>query len=160
MILVDENLGSRATVEYVFKVLAAAYGAAWDRSLGNAPVEDVVDVWANALDGLTQSPEARKSIQWALNNLPDRCLNSMEFRKLCMQAPLPVVVQLPSPNADPARVSGELSKLALLRSQSVHAGSRDWARRIVARHKAGEKVRKSVLDMALKALPSEVYGAI
>lgn len=160
MILVDEGVGSMASVEYVFKVLAAAYGAAWDRSMGTAPIGDVMTVWANALDGFTQSVQSRKAISWALNNLPDRCPNAMEFRRLCHQAPAPEAPRLPEPKADPERVRVELAKMAPLRQQAQAAAhdNKAWARRIVARHQAGDKVARCTLGMAQDALRMGVHG--
>jgi len=162
MILVDEGVGSLATVEYVFKVLGATYGAAWDRSLGAAPLGDVTSVWANALNGFTQSADSRKAVSWALNNLPDRCPNAVEFRRLCHQAPTPPAPRLPEPKADPVRVQAELSRLAPLRRQAQTAVSgcdhKAWARRIVARAKAGEKVNRSTLQMAHTALRMDAHA--
>ena len=151
MILIDQNAGSMVSVEYVFKVLSAAYGAAWDRYLGTAPIGDVMTVWANALDGFTQTPQARKRIAWAINNLPDRCPNAMEFRRLCHQAPATDVPLLPEPKADPQRVAAELEKL---RTHADHQRSdpKDWARRHIARHEAGEHVRPVTLRFAREAL--------
>ena len=152
MILIDKNAGSMVSVEYVFKVLAAAYGAAWERSLGTAPLGDVMTVWANALDGLTQTPQARKRIVWALNNLPDRCPNAMEFRRLCGQAPAPAVPLLPEPaKADPQRVATELSKLRT-NTDERRSDPKDWARRIMARHEAGDRMRPITLRFACEAL--------
>lgn len=36
-------------IERVFLRLAATYGAAWDRALGQAPIGDVKTVWAHEL---------------------------------------------------------------------------------------------------------------
>lgn len=162
MILVDEGVGSMASVDYVFKVLAAAYGAAWDRSLGAAPLGDVMTVWANAMDGFTQTAQARKAISWALNNLPDRCPNAMEFRRLCHQAPSPEAPRLPEPKADPERVRAELAKLAPLRQQvqatAYSCDAKAWARRIVASHQAGDKVNRAALQMARTALRMDAHA--
>ena len=162
MILVDEGVGSMASVDYVFKVLAAAYGAAWDRSLGTAPMADVKTIWASALDGFTQSVQARKAISWALNNLPDRCPNAMEFRRLCHQAPAPQALRLPEPQANPERMRSELAKLAPLLEQAkataaIH-DNKAWARRIVARHQAGDKVARCTLGLAQDALRIGSHG--
>ena len=129
-------------VEYVFSRMAATYGAAWDKSLGQAPIVDVKTVWADALSGYLHSDEAKKSIMWALKNLPDRCINSREFRTLCGHSPARVTLALPEPVANPARVSAELAKLGHVRSakQSVVNGMKDWANRLKSRHDAGQKL--------------------
>lgn len=158
MILIDQNAGSMVSVEYVFKVLSAAYGAAWDRSLGTAPIGDVMTIWANALDGFTQTPQARKRIAWALNNLPDRCPNAMEFRRLCHQAPATDVPLLPEPKADPQRVATELAKLRS-NTDDHRSDPKDWARRIIARHDAGEHVRSINLRFAREAFGLQTAAA-
>lgn len=154
MILIDENAGSTATVEYVFKVLSATYGEAWNRSLGKAPIADVMTIWANALDGVSHSKSARKSISWALSNLPDRPPNSREFLALCRQSPAPSVPQLPEPQADPARVAAELAKLVQMKSTKtvVTHGLKNWAKRLQARHEAGERLNANQIRCYRNAL--------
>lgn len=130
-------------VEYVFKRLAATYGAAWDRSLGQAPISDVMTVWDYQLQQFTQSIAAKKMIMWALDNLPDRCPNVIEFKALCRRAPLAEPLALPDPMADPERVAAELAKLAPLRDRTESHSPVDhkaWAKRLKARHEAGEKL--------------------
>lgn len=142
MILMDENSGSAATVEYVFQVLLAMYGQAWERSLGNAPPSDVKTVWVNALDDVSHSKAARKSIKWALNNLPDNPPNARSFLALCRQAPEAKVLALPEPKADPERVAAALAKLAPIRTATPANphGMKAWAYRLKARHDAGGKL--------------------
>lgn len=154
MILIDENAGSAATVEYVFQVLLATYGQAWERSLGTAPPGDVKTVWANALDGVSHSKAARKSISWALNNLPEKPPNSREFLALCRRVPAADVPKLPEPKADPARVAAELAKLAPIRAavpDSPH-GMKAWAYRLQARHAAGERMNPNQIRCFTAAL--------
>lgn len=130
-------------VEYVFKRLAATYGAAWDRSLGQAPIADVMTVWGYQLQQFTQSTAAKKMVMWALDNLPDRCPNVIEFKALCRRAPVAEPLALSEPKADPARVAAELAKLAPLRSRAESHSPVDhkaWAKRLQARHQAGEKL--------------------
>lgn len=128
-------------VAYVFSELASTYGAAWDKSLGQAPIADVKTKWADALEVYLHSEEAKKSIMWALKNLPDRVINSREFRTLCGHAPARVMPALPEPKADPARVAAELAKLGHVRvaTSSPH-GMKDWAHRLKYRHEAGQKL--------------------
>lgn len=130
-------------VAYVFSELAATYGSAWDRSLGQAPIADVKTKWADALESYLHSNEAKKSIMWALNNLPDRVVNAREFRTLCGHAPARVMPALPEPKADPARVAAELAKLGHIRGETVSQPKntmKDWAFRLKARKEAGEKI--------------------
>lgn len=146
-------------VDYVFTRLAAEYGAAWDRSFGQAPINDVKSVWADRLSDFTQSDTTKKAILWALKNLPERCPNAIEFRNLCRQAPVQDVKALPEPKADPARVKAELAKLGPLRAElTAPKTSHDpkaWAHRILNRHKAGEKISPTVVQMARQGLGME-----
>jgi hypothetical protein len=93
---------------------------------------------------------------WALQNLPDRVPNAMEFRNLCRHAPALKVEALPEPKADPARVEAELKKLAPLRAtvSASRVDDKAWAKRLQDRDKAGEPLNmnqrrcyKIALDM-------------
>jgi hypothetical protein len=150
----------RATraVDHVFAVLAAAYGSAWDRSLGKAPLSDTKTVWASKLDAYLGSDASKRRILWALKNLPvsDTPPNAMQFSALCAAAPEQVMPALPEPKADPARLAAELEKLAPLR-QSIAAPSvgvdfRAWARRILANP---AMATQTSLQMARNALSRE-----
>lgn len=134
-------------IDRLFQRLAATYGASWDRSLGQAPIGDVKTAWAHELQGFSSQLEA---IAWALENLPERCPNLIEFRNLARKAPAPDVPRLPEPKADPGRVAAELAKLAPIRADhgkraGVDAG---WSHRILARHADGGIVTPTVLRMA------------
>lgn len=142
-------------VEYVFKRLAATYGAAWDRSLGQAPISDVMTVWDYQLQQFTQSTSAKKMIMWALDNLPDRCPNVIEFKALCRRAPLAAPLALPEPLADPERVAAELAKLAPLRTKAATDqghGMKAWAYRLKERHEAGERLNANRIRCYRNAL--------
>lgn len=140
-------------VEYVFKRLAATYGAAWDRSLGQAPIADVMTVWEYQLQQFTQSTAAKKMILWALENLPDRCPNVIEFKTLCSRAPMVQAAALPAPKADPARVAEELAKMAQLKAMAtLPIESKAWAKALKSRHEAGEKLNTNQVRCYRNAL--------
>ena len=137
-------------VDRIFARLGATYGAAWDRAMGSAPLADVKTVWAHELAGF--APHLQ-SIAWALENLPERCPNVIEFRNLCRQAPRDPEPQLPAPQADPERLRAELAKLAEVRKAAVEpVGAKDWAHRMLARVEAGERVNRTVHRFAREAL--------
>jgi len=148
-------------VDYVFTQLAAAYGAAWDKSLGVAPLSDIKSRWLYELEPFRHS---KKRIMWALAHLPKFAPNAMEFHQLCRQAPAPELLALPEPAADPARVAAELARLAPLcrsRSKDAPVDPKAWARKIMQRHDAGEKINICPLRCARQALglpePEPVY---
>jgi len=145
---------STEAVDYVFRTLAATYGAEWDRSLGTAPIGDVKSVWADALDGYTHSDSAKRAILWALKNLPERAPNVRQFVALCRLAPSPDLPRLPEPKADPERVKTELAKLGDLRKVATVSAHdpKAWARRILDRHSHGTMINRSTLQMARDAL--------
>ena len=148
-------MNAASAVDYVFTIMAATYGAAWDRSLGVAPMADVKTVWGDALDDFCANDDAKRAILWGLKNLPDTVPNARQFRTLCRQAPAREVPQLDAPKADPERVAAELAKLAPLRagvaSPSTN-GPKAWAYRILSGHKNGEKLSPIVLAMAQSAV--------
>lgn len=139
-------------IDRLFERLGATYGAQWTRQWQDIPMVDVKTAWAHELDVFSGSLHR---LAWALENLPARCPNAIEFKALCRQAPAPEVPQLPEPKADPQRVMAELSKLGELKAKVLSTKPVDrleWARKIVARHVACECVTPTVLKMAKDAL--------
>jgi len=140
-----------ASINQLFSVLAGTYGAEWQRQLEAAPRGDVKTAW---MFQLVRFSGAMHRIEWALNNLPDRCPNPVQFRNLCQLAPAPDVPALPEPKADPARVAAELAKLAPMRvagTPSPH-GIKAWAYRLKARHEAGERLNPNQIRCYTAAL--------
>lgn len=127
-------------VEYIFSVCSATYGAEWDRSLGRAPIADTKTAWLNAVAPFAGS---KKRIMWALQNLPERCPNPIQFRNLCQLAPMPETPALPAPKADPERMAAELAKLGHMRiaptTKAPH-GFKQWAYTLKAREAAGDRL--------------------
>lgn len=148
-------MNAASAVDYVFTIMAATYGAAWDRSLGIAPMADVKTVWGDSLDDFCANDDSKRAILWGLKNLPDTVPNARQFRTLCRQAPAREVPQLDAPKADPQRVATELAKLAPLRAGVASASASDskaWARAIVRRIADGARVSPGVATMARDAL--------
>lgn len=138
-------------VDRLFERLGATYGAAWTRQWVDVPMNDVKTAWAHELQGYATNLQP---IAWALENLPERCPNVIEFRNLCRRAPAPEVPRLPEPKIDPERLKHELAKLSSIRA-SVAPGSsdgREWARRIIGRLEAGERINPATLKCAKDAL--------
>ena len=144
---------SMKAVDRLFERMAATYTNAWVRQFDAVPLADVKTAWAHELAGFSGRLEA---VAWALENLPDRCPNVIEFKRLCGNAPRPVEPKLPEPKADPERVATELSKLekskALAKVNKAASDHKAWARGILARHDAGERVNPTSLRLAREAL--------
>jgi hypothetical protein len=140
-------------IDRLFERLSATYGATWAHQWDAVPMNDVKSAWAHELSGYEGRLDA---LAWALENLPERCPNVIVFKNLCRQAPAVVVERLPEPKADPERIRAELAKLGHHRAaRGARANEIDhkgWARRIVARHDVGEKVRPYSLRIAREAL--------
>jgi hypothetical protein len=140
-----------SSINQLFSVLAGTYGAEWQRQLEAAPRGDVKTAWMFQLERFSG---ATHRIEWALNNLPDRCPNPVQFRNLCQLAPAPDVPALPEPKADPARVAAELAKLAALRAAAPDGahGMKAWAHRLQAQHAAGKGLNPNQIRCFTAAL--------
>ena len=146
---------SNQAIDRLFTRLGATYGSQWDKSLGSAPLGDVKTLWAHELSTYANSLHR---IAWALENLPPRCPNVIEFKQLCRQAPAPEATALPEPKADPDRLKRELSKLADMKKAVVadKVDHKAWAKKIMFRYKAGERINPTSLRFAREALRHEV----
>jgi hypothetical protein len=146
---------SNQAIDRLFTRLGSTYGAQWDKSLGSAPLGDVKTLWAHELSTYANSLHR---IAWALENLPPRCPNVIEFKQLCRQAPAPETLALPEPKADPERLKRELAKLADIKKAVVadKVDHKAWAKKIMFRYKAGERINPTSLRFAREALRHEV----
>ena len=141
-------------IDRLFQRLAATYLSAWSRELASVPLADVKTAWGHELAVFSGNLEA---VAWALDNLPPRCPNAIEFKLLCRSAPAKASPALPEPSvkADPARVAAELAKLAPLRAATVMDYTVDhkaWARRLMAQHDDGYQLNPTTLRFAREAL--------
>jgi hypothetical protein len=137
-------------IDRLFERLFLTYGNAWDNSIGTAPLNEIKSFWMNQLSGFMQSKESMMAISWALNHLPERPPNLVQFKNLCYQAPAVEKPQLPSPPADPERVKQELAKLGAMNKSK--SDPKDWARKILGDYAAGVKKSPTVVKMARDAL--------
>ena len=150
------SLSSEA-IEKLFRRLLAVYGRAWTAQWDGVPVEDIKAGWAHELGAFQHNLQA---IAWALENLPERVPNAIQFRNLCRQAPPPPTPRLPEPEASPEKVKEAIEKLRDLRNEiASKQGSRHWAQRIMTRYMGGERIRPEVLRSAKKALSAEPDSA-
>lgn len=136
-------------IDRLFKRMAATYGAAWDRSTGNAPLEDVREVWAHELAGFGSKLQ---DIAWALEHLPEKCPNVLEFRALCRRAPAPTFQQLEPPKPDAQRIKAVVEHARAAFDSQHKRDPKQWARDVVARRAAGKPVSAISLRFAREAL--------
>ena len=137
-------------IDRLFSRLIATYGNAFMRQWGDVPESDIKTVWAHELQGYASHLGA---LAWALENLPEKPMNALEFRALCRRAVVAEAPRLPEPAANPERIAAELAKLSgLSKPLPVQVGHKDWAKRIMARKQAGEKVNSTAYRMARDAL--------
>ncbi len=137
-------------VDRLFERLLATYGRDFVARYDGQDLGAVKTAWAHELAGFDGQLQA---LAWALENLPERCPNAIEFRNLARRAPAPDVPRLAEPAADPARVAAELARLAPARAAA--AGGIDhkaWAKVIVSRVNAGERLRPLSVRFAKEAL--------
>ena len=122
------SLSSKA-IDRLFERLAATYGRDWVAQWAGLEPNSVKSLWAHELAPFATRLDA---VAWALENLPERCPNAIQFRALCRQAPTPQVEALLPPRADPQRVAAELAKLApAVTIERPRVDHKAWARAIL-----------------------------
>jgi hypothetical protein len=137
-------------VDRIFDKLTLVYGQAFLRRWSDIDINAVKSDWAHELAGFAQHPRA---IAYALDNLPaDKPPTVLEFRAMARRAPPADVPKLDAPKANPERVATELAKLAPVLKKRQSVDGKDWARRIIARHEAGEKLTAVAVKFAREAL--------
>jgi len=125
-------------IDRLFSRLNATYGRDFMGRYEGQDSAAVKTSWGHELDGYRAN---LKPLAWALENLPERCPNVIEFRALCRRAPAAEVPALPEPKANPERVAAELAKLAPLRVDTVSpVDHKAWAKTLKARHDAGDRL--------------------
>lgn len=144
-------------IDRIFDRLTAAYGRQFLDLYAGVDPASVKTAWGYELSAFASAAGLRR-IAWALDNLPERPPNVVAFRNLCRQAPAPADPQpLPAPPANPQRLHAELQKLGWYqpKDQRMHAGAIDhkaWAKRLIAREEAGQRLRPIAARFAREAL--------
>lgn len=139
-------------IDRLFERLGATYGKQWTSMWDGTPLSDVKSLWAHELSAYGSNLEA---IAFALENLPPRAPNCIEFKQLCRMAPrkdnAPAIEFV---QADPARVQAEMAKLreVLKSKQATSYDPKAWARIILDRHAAGDPLRPLNVRFAREAL--------
>ena len=130
-----------AVIERLFDRLIATYGSEFTNKYAG-DVNKVKSIWSYELQGFANNLNA---IAYALENLPERAPNVIEFRNICSKAPEAMPKMVERPAADPAIVA--MIKQGL--KPVVKAERLDWARVILANPKGRTP---TVLKMAQEAL--------
>jgi hypothetical protein len=138
----------RDAVEQIFEKLTLVYGVDFMNRYRGLEYDDVVADWARELAGFARNPDA---IRFALENLPaGKPPTVLEFRDLARRVPR-IAQALPPPAATPNVLQAELKRMDAIRRRAP-VDPLAWARRLVARHEAGEKVRSLALKDAQAVL--------
>jgi hypothetical protein len=138
-------------IERLFDRLTATYGRDFTARFDGVDQNELKALWAHELSGFG---DKLSMVAWALENLPERAPNIIEFRNLCRKAPAPETPRLNEPKADPERVKAEIEKLTPIISSAKMEpyDHKAWARRIIAREDAGEILNPTVARFAREAL--------
>lgn len=138
-------------VDKIFLKLTLIYGRDFIGRWEGLEISDVKTDWGHELGGFENWPEA---IAHALANCPpNKPPTVLEFRDLARKGPRAKVPLLPEPVADPERVAAELAKLAPLKAAlTTPTDHKKWARTLIERHAAGEKLNMTTLRFAREAL--------
>lgn len=147
-------------VDKIFHKLTLIYGRDFIGRWEGLELADVKTDWSHELSGFENFPDA---IAFALQNMPtNKPPTVLEFRAMALRAPKPVMALLEGPKADPERVAEELRKAseAVRKPASNSIEPKAWAKRIIASHDAGYKVRPIALRFAREALRMHLPGAL
>ena len=140
-------------IDAIFAKLAVRYGATWLRQWDGLDMNLVKSDWGSELAGFAQNLEP---LRYALRHLPERCPNVAQFRALANACPLPEFKQLPAPKADERVAAEQIAKqIGLKKALAPAVDGKEWARRIMARQEAGDRIRPYSLQCARQALGME-----
>lgn len=136
-------------IDRMFARLVATYGrdfsARWEGLDQNA----VKSSWGHELAGYENN---LKAIAYALENLPERAPNVIEFRNICRRAPSVQSLQLEPPKFDKAIAAMVMNGTRKVLESTPKAEHKAWAHRILADVKAGMKRSPTVIQMAENAV--------
>ncbi len=147
MVLVEESFPAMAEfIDWLFRRLHAKYGSEWSRQWDGMPISDAKSDWSCELAWTFCQPDV---IRFALQNLPERCPNSIQFRNICRAAPAKSAVLLAEPKSNPVFIAKVLAQLS---DAPAKTDDKEWARRKLAAHAAGDRVGVFGLKLARQAL--------
>lgn len=136
-------------IDRLFSRLAMTYGREFMDRYKGLDENEVKSAWAYELACYANNLEA---IGFALEHLPDRAPNVIQFKALCLTAPEKNVPLLAAPKTDPVIIKHVMEGLKKDKPKQSTNG-RDWARKILG---APEGRTPTVLAMARAALETTV----
>jgi hypothetical protein len=139
---------STTVTDRLFAALFNIYGSQWLHQWKDNDINEVKSFWSDQLGFFANHLD---SIAWALDHLPDRAPNLVQFKKLCMEAPKHSAVEAlewKAASPIPPAIAEELKKIAQTTSQDPKA----WAKRILKRVENGEKPSNISVRFAKEAL--------
>lgn len=70
-------------IEALFNKMTVVYGSDWNKKWEGMPLHEIKGAWAAELSGFTV-----EQVKHALENLPERPPNLIQFKALCQHAPV------------------------------------------------------------------------
>ena len=146
-----QNESFYEVIDAIFAKLAVRYGAVWMRQWDGLDMNLVKSDWGSELSGFASNLEP---LRYALRNLPERCPNVGQFRAIANCCPAPAVALLEAPAANPVKVAQAMAQLGGV-AKAMTAQQQDpraWAKRILERVAAGERVGRYARESAQMAM--------
>lgn len=135
-------------VDRIFEKLTLVYGQPFLNRWRDIDLNAVKFDWAHELSGFESHPDA---IKWALQNLPpDTPPTVLQFRALCRKSPTSDAPALPAPAVNVELANAVIAKLKAAPLEKFD--HKAWAKAIMARDQAGEKLNPTTLLFAKQAL--------
>ena len=140
-------------VDRLFDRMVGTYGRDWTSKWEGVNPAAVKTVWAHELSVFGSNLNA---IAWALENLPGKCPNVIEFKQLCRQAPAPITTMLNEPKAPAHVVDKEMAKIAeqvfkSIKSDQSKVDHTRWIQRLKDRQAKGERLSTYQIESMRKA---------
>ena len=139
----------RKWVDEIFARLSVRYGKSFMNRWEGLDIELVKDDWAEELAGFHQWPEA---IKYAFDHMDSEKPPTVSaFKDLARKAPPKQVAALEAPTVDQKKMNKALVEIKSATQQKT-VDHKAWARKIIHRHQAGEKLNPTTLRFAREAL--------
>ena len=118
---------STTVIDRLFAALFNIYGSQWLHQWKDNDLNEVKSLWSDQLGFFANHLD---SIAWALDHLPDRAPNLVQFKRLCLDAPLApkvMAIEWQVGTPIPEAIAQELKKVTSPRT----VDPKDWARKIL-----------------------------